>query len=146
MELVRADGSREAIELETRSCLWHDLVHFALESEARLGDGFYGRLARGARYASLAQDDPFARGSDTLAMVERVVGPLQTAVRKGLDAPAFVATLRSHHEQLGEPSPPWLDADLLARVAERLRALDGRWRATRFGDALELRFDPAATA
>jgi len=32
----RADGSGESLELETKSCLFHDLLHFAVETEAQL--------------------------------------------------------------------------------------------------------------
>ncbi|HEX5051990.1 MAG TPA: hypothetical protein VFZ65_09475, partial [Planctomycetota bacterium] len=53
MEIVRDDGTREQHELETRSCLLHDLVHFAVETEAALGNSFYGRLAHGVAYAAL---------------------------------------------------------------------------------------------
>lgn len=47
-EAIRADGARDVRELETHSLLTHDLVHFALESEGKLSDGFYGGLLRGA--------------------------------------------------------------------------------------------------
>ena len=40
LEVVRDDGTREARELETRSALPHDLVHYAVETEAGLGASF----------------------------------------------------------------------------------------------------------
>ena len=74
-EALRDDGSIESRELETRSLLNHDLVHFALESEGELKDGFYGTLARGGSYdneaaaavesvaAATPADSPFSGGS-----------------------------------------------------------------------------------
>ena len=44
LEVVRDDGRRERVECETRSYLMHDLLHFAVESEA---GGLWGRLAAG---------------------------------------------------------------------------------------------------
>ena len=52
-EYRRTDGSGEVLEMETRSLLTHDLAHFAVETEAGLGDGFYGRLARAGSYAAV---------------------------------------------------------------------------------------------
>jgi hypothetical protein len=134
----------ESRELETRSCLLHDLVHFALESEAGLCNGFYGHLARGVRYDALAHDrqrDGALRDLDELLLVERVVGPLQSAWKSGrLDPAAFVATFAGYQRALGEACPAWLDEDLVARASARLRQLDGQWRSTRFGAPMELRF------
>jgi hypothetical protein len=38
LEYRREDGTGEAIAMETKSLLVHDLVHFAVESEAGLKD------------------------------------------------------------------------------------------------------------
>lgn len=141
MELVRADGTRESCELETRSTLLHDLVHFALESEAGLSDSFFGRLARGVTYDALAHPRRDAPGADQLIATEGVVGPLQGAWKAGLDPQEFTAGLRHYRASVGERCPGWLDVDLVARVAERLRQLEGQWRATPFGEAMELRFE-----
>lgn len=142
LEFERADGSRDGAELETRSTLWHDFVHFAVESEAGLRDAFYGRVARGVPYASLGDvaEQPDAAADRELWHVERVVGPLQTAARKQVDPAAFVATLRGYLEATGETGPAWFDEALVARALAKLRELDGRWRKTPFGEVLELRF------
>ncbi|MCB9879785.1 MAG: hypothetical protein H6835_19515 [Planctomycetes bacterium] len=147
LEFVRVDGSRERVELETRSTLWHDLVHFAVESEARLRDAFYGRIARGVAYAALGRiaaerhDD----GSHLeLWHVERIVGPLQTAAKRTVDPAAFVGALRSHLAATGAACPSWFDEGFVVRALWRLRELDGRWRSTPFGEALELRFTAGA--
>ena len=57
-ELVRDDGTSEAHELETRGTLLHDLVHYAVETEAKLTASFFGLLAGGASYESLTADAP----------------------------------------------------------------------------------------
>jgi hypothetical protein len=40
----------------------------------------------------------------------------------------------------GEPMPPWLTQDFAERVLERLRRVQGRWKATPFGQTMELTF------
>ena len=44
LEIVRADGRRERVDCETRSYLQHDLLHYAVETEASLAAGFWGSL------------------------------------------------------------------------------------------------------
>jgi hypothetical protein len=77
MAIIRADGSSETHELETRSTLRHDLVHFAFETEAGLTESFFGLLAKGATLEALAGKgmESFAPGVE-IGMTERIVGPL----------------------------------------------------------------------
>lgn len=133
-EAIRADETREVREFETKSLLLHDLVHFAVESEAGLHGGFYGALVDGADY-----DTP-REGGEAMA-IESVVGPLQGALKGEVDAEAFVARHRAMQRNMGSQSPDWLTAELITRVLERLRQLQGQWRATPFGETMELRFD-----
>lgn len=134
-EAIRADGTRETREFETKSLLLHDLVHFAVESEAALSGGFYGALAAGAPY-----DAPLP-GSEAMA-IESVVGPLQGSLKGEIDPDSFVSRHRAMQANMGSASPYWLTPDLIARALERLRQLQGQWRATPFGETLELRFEP----
>lgn len=134
-EAQRADGSRERLELETRSLLLHDLVHFALESEGRLSAGFFGKMSRGETYEASAEDFAGETGR-----IERVVAMLQAAVARDIDPDAFVERARGAFVAIGETPPDWLDANLIRRSLERLRQLRGQWRATPFGQAMELEF------
>lgn len=133
-EAIRADGTREERQFETRSVLYHDLVHFALESEGKIRGGFYGTLSEGANY------DAPRPGSEAQA-VEYVVGPLQSAAKGEVDPDAFVERLRGVQRSIGNTAPDWLTADLIRRTLERLRRLQGQWKATPFGDTMELRFE-----
>jgi hypothetical protein len=129
-EAIRDDGTRDVRELETRSMLTHDLVHFALESEGQLSVGFFAALARGASYETPAA-----------AEVENVVGPLQGAIKDEVDPALFVARLRAVQESIGAPAPDWFTEDLITRALARLRQLQGQWRATAFGETMDLRFN-----
>ena len=133
-EAIRADGTRDQREFETRSLMTHDLVHFAVESEAELRGGFYGTLADGANY------DAPREGSEAM-LIENTVGPIQGALKGDIDPDGFAARLRDVLPALGLTPPDWLTGDFMRRVLERLRQLQGQWRATPFGRTMELRFE-----
>lgn len=134
-EAVRADGSVERLELETRSFLLHDLVHFAVESAGQLDQGFFGLLARGEAYEASA--DTFAGET---GRVEKVVAMLQGALKGEVDTTAFVERARAAFVAVDEAAPDWLTPEVVARSLEILRRLQGRWRATPFGGVMELAF------
>ena len=136
-EAIRADGGVTMRELETRSFLTHDLVHYALESEAGLTNSFYGQLARGQDHTDM--DQPVSLEA---RQTEFIVGPLQTAITAKVDAAAFVARILEVNQQIGGEAPAWLSSGLIERVVKRLRGLQGRWKATPFGEAMELAFPP----
>ena len=139
-EYRRPDGSGEAIEMETRSLLLHDLTHYALESEARLRGSFYGLLARIGGYEELSLNGGQALGGE-VAITERIVGALQGALKDDeFDSEAFASAMADYLDLYGERPPRWLTPELLERVRERLRQVRGRWKATPFGETMELTF------
>lgn len=142
LEILRQDGSRERAELETRSFLLHDLTHYALESTMALRGGVYGTLASGKSLAELNDKTGQALAEQNagaeLLMIERVTGPLHAVIQGRAtveDAYSAIQSLLSA-EQLAPPA--WLTRDGLARTAECLRKLLGRFRGTPFGQAMEL--------
>jgi hypothetical protein len=143
MAIIRADGSSETHELETRSTLRHDLVHFAFETEAGLTESFFGLLAKGATLEALAGKgmESFAPGVE-IGMTERIVGPLSGVAYGDTEIPAFMDGIRRMFAAQGDAAPAWLTPDLVARVKERYRRLYGQWKATPFGDKMELTFAP----
>jgi len=137
--VVRADGSSESVELETKSALVHDLAHFALESEAGLLQSFYGRLASGTAYGQLTMA---SAGGEELLATERIVGGLQGMLKQALPVDRFLAAMGDAFAAHGERLPPWCTPTLIARVQERMRQLNGEWRALPFGETMWLRFPP----
>jgi hypothetical protein len=141
LELLRDDGTREAVELETRGALIHDLVHYAVETEAGLMASFYGSIAGGKTYAALTMEpsrDPEAL--QTEAVVGRLQGIAKTDAWSGVDAASLAESITAGFRAVGHEPPAWLTGDLIARVRERFRRLQGRWRATPFHQTLELDF------
>lgn len=139
LALVRATGGREEVELPTRSYLLHDLLHFAVESEAALTAGFWGTLAAGRTLADV--NDRSGRGLEGVATdlpwVERVVGAL-TSAAKGVPAAQMMKGLATYAEATEVAWPAWLDEPFIVAVQERMRRLEGEWRATPYGGSMEL--------
>jgi hypothetical protein len=142
LEIVRDDGWRERVECETRSYLEHDLLHYAAEAEAALDGGFWGSLAGGKTLAEM--NDRAAPGYATAegVVIEQVVGVL-SGVMKGRAPEQIVAALETYAASLGQETPAWLTVPVVEAVKERMRGLIGRWKATPFGQAMELAWPPA---
>lgn len=139
-EYLRSDGTGEAFDLETHSLLFHDLLHFAVETEAGLQGSFYGLLAKVGGYAELSVGGGAALGGE-IAITERVVGALTGALTgEDLDADAFVEQATEYLDLHDERAPRWFTPALVLAVRECMRQLEGRWRATPFGETMELRF------
>jgi hypothetical protein len=139
-EYRRADGSGEAIEMETRSLLFHDLLHLAVESEAALKGSFYGILGKIGGYEELSVAGGAALGGE-IAITERIVGALTGALQdEALDGEAFVARVTEYLDIYDERAPRWFTPAFVLAVRERMRQLMGRWKATPFGETLELGF------
>jgi hypothetical protein len=141
LEISDARGRKERVECETRSLFLHDLLHYAVESEAKTQAGFWGALASGRTLAEL--DDrtrPFDESSE-LAGIEQVVGALH-GTTKGISPEQLVAGIERFASSLGATLPDWLTVDLVTRVEERMRRLRGHWNATPFGDKMELDWPP----
>ena len=140
-EVVRDDGTREAHELETRSALPHDLVHYAVESEAGLNASFYGRLASGTTYAGLMTEPATSpEAMQTEQVVARIQGATKNDTWSSVDPESFARSFAADSRSLGHEPPAWLTADLIVRVRERLRRVQGQWRATPFHQTLQLEF------
>jgi hypothetical protein len=141
-EYRRADGTGEAIEMETRNFLTHDLVHYAVESEAQLKGSFYGILAKIGGYEELSVAGGAALGGE-IAITERIVGLLQGALAaEEFDEASFQARAAEYLELFDERAPRWFTPSFVAAVRERMRQLTGRWKATTMGETMELEFPP----
>jgi hypothetical protein len=141
LEFVRDDGTREARELETRSALLHDLVHYAVETEAGLKASFYGQIASGKTYEGLmAEPSSDPEAMQTEAVVARIQGIAKNEAWSGVEPDTFAESIAAGFRALGREPPAWLTGDFIVRVREQLRRVQGRWRATPFHQALELDF------
>ncbi len=143
LEVTRADGATESVQCETRSYLVHDLLHYAVESEARLRGGFWGYLAAGKSLAQMNDrtGEEMADVAGEMGAIERIVGAMHLTT-KGRSSREIVAGLLRFYESIGEEAPAWVTEALVDAVQERMRRLQGQWRATPRGGRMELSFPP----
>ena len=127
LEIVRTDGSRERVELVTREFLFHDLLHYAVESSLGTQGGVWGALASGKTFADL--NDRVGSGHEGQLRgpsgVEVVVGMMTGAVKRMETPGGEMAALRKYHNALGKELPAELNEDLVTVVRERMRRLLG---------------------
>jgi hypothetical protein len=150
-EIERDDRSREGKELETRSFLLHDLLHYAVETEARLQTGFYGLLAQGtsleqlnatgAMSGAMSNEDLGPPGSD-LGVAEGVVGPMTAVIAGRAEPHALLEKMGLAASSTGSTLPSWFDLAFVLRVKESMRHLMGRWKAVPFRGQMELLWPP----
>ncbi len=139
-EYRRPDGTGEALELETAESLFHDLLCFAVESEAGLRGSFYGLLAKVGGYAELRVAGGQALGGE-IAVTERAVGALAEALKVGdLEAAAFVEQATEALALYDERPPRWFTPAFALRIRGRMAELESRWDATPVGGTMTLSF------
>ncbi len=139
----RADGTRESFSLDTKSYLFHDFLHFAFESEARLMHSFYGRLLEGKPYKELSMTSTAEGGSPLRnegALTECLVGILTGVVQGGATPEDAQAATQNLFDAYGEKVPTWFTKELIERVKERMRRLLGEWRKLLFGESMTMTF------
>ena len=136
--IVRADGSRETVELVTREALFHDLLHYAVESSLPTQGGFWGTLASGKTIADLndRSGESVKENAATLYLVEGIVGVMTSVMEMPVDQ-AF-AKLRWFSESQGRELPEWCTESFVAEVSKCMRRLRGHWKATPYGESMEI--------
>ncbi len=140
-EYLRADGTGESLDLMTREFLRHDLVHFAVETEARLRGSFYGLLDKIGGYAEISLEGAALGGEAQIT--EMVVGPLQNALAPDTAGASVADHIAEFMRDMGLIPPRWLSGAFIDAVRERVRRLEGEWKAIPFGETMTLVFDPS---
>lgn len=126
--------------------MFHDLLHYAVESTIGTQGGFWGSLARGKTLANLNDRTGAAMegAGEMLGLVEGTVGMMSGVIKNGVPPADAVAAHRRYQEQLGQAPMPWFTEGFIAEVREKMRRLQGRWRATPYGRCVEILWDEAA--
>ena len=138
VEVVRADGTREKAELETRSFLVHDFVHYAVEAISGMTSGFFGTLAAGAPLRQLNDENATWDPDSQIGLAESIVGPMQSVMKGRTDAKELIAGLDGMFSAIGKQRPQWVTAAFVAQVQTEYDRLWGAWKATPFQGQLVL--------
>ncbi len=125
VQVLRGNGSEEQATLNSRSFLRHDFAHLVTEESVGLRNGFWGQIAKGATL------NGEGLGGPGIQLAEALAAPIQTLMR--LDAP-----LEKYQRTLEHLLPDRACVELAAQVKERVRQLEGHWRATAYGETMEI--------
>jgi len=118
--------------------LFHDLLHYAVESTLSTQRGFWGTLASGKSMADLngRSGESVKENADTLYVVEGIVGAMSSIVAMPVDQ--GFAKLRWFSESQGQEPPEWCTESFVVNVSEHMRRLLGRWKATPYGESMRI--------
>ena len=142
LSVTRADGSEEVRELKSREFLFHDLLHFAVETEAGLAESFYGSLVKGVHLDALSR--PAAAVSGEALVTERIVGIMTGTINRNVPPCEAIEAATNLFGAHGEAVPDWFTESFISRVRERMRRLMGEWKAVPFDGSMTLRFPQSA--
>lgn len=140
LEVVGEGGSKR--ELDTRSFLRHDLMHWCIENRGGVDQALYGAMKRGEPLGAMSMSPGDATAGAALHGIEMLVGMMQGAELRNADPDEFVVTAREWFALQGQPAPPFLDAAFVRSVLADYRRLHGQWLSLRIGGVLELRGFP----
>jgi hypothetical protein len=138
---VRADGTSTWRRIQ-RGLAFHDLAHFAVETELGVGDGFYGLVAGGWSFEDFASAEERAKIPSGAIWVEFLVNAFLTEAMSGEmhDADAFHESLSQSVAKVGQSLPRRLSDEEIARIRGTIVGLASRWRALELGETIELEF------
>lgn len=147
LRCLRRDGSETWQKHEgakARFFPFHDLTHFAVETELGFRRGFYGLLAEGWEIAETEGKSAKGRPPAEAILVEHVVGLLE---RERVGGAAPLAADRFHAEIATMAGGNAIEADRsfteeeLSRARARIEALHHAWGSLPAGETLELAFE-----
>ncbi len=147
LALVRDDGTREvASDLETRSYLRHDFMHYVVEKEAGLKHSFYGSVVAGKTFADMRMDAHAQNRESPNRLVgeggltELIVASLQGAQKEGFSVDELLTQLPGYLKVQGFDTPAYLTRDFVERATKAFAYLLKRYDGLKTGEALTLTF------
>ena len=145
LAIVRADGSRTWERVQAAIAV-HDLVHFVVEREFRMRQGFYGLVASGWSITDFYDKEkaralpPGAmRAEHLVAFFWRELGQPEEP-----DLAAFHAAIEAQNAREPGLDLPRPTQEQLYRIRAEVRELAARWRALPPGETLALEFEVPA--
>jgi hypothetical protein len=145
LRCIRADGSATwQRQDDNRAAFfpWHDLTHYAVETELGFGRGFYGLIADGWEIADTTGKGARGPLPEATIEVEYIVGSLgaERAGGSACTAEEFNDFASAFAKTRGRPEPRRLTDPELTRIRSRIDELFTLWRALPGGATLELTF------
>lgn len=144
LHYVRADGSSTQCVMPRQGTLPHDLIHYVVETQLRVHEGFTGLIAQGAE-ASMATQVSHGlaekmAGTEAV-QVEAIVEALQTQLWAGrFSMDDFLEGVRTACLVRGQPPYPFDGIDAEALLFDQVLELNSAWAAVPFHGSMTLEF------
>lgn len=136
------DGNIIEQTLETKSFFTHDLVHFALEETAGLKNSFWGQLAQQHKQERI---NPMSRDNfkpeTEIEFTEVLTGPLMGLTRNPESVEHVHIMIQELFASYGVETPSYISSEFLNTFLKRFNQINGTWKATPFGESLELEWN-----
>lgn len=114
---------------DTKTYFLHDIVHYCVEKEVGIQNGFWGLLAQGYKIADFGTGKVPMR---ELGQTEKIVGPVQSFFSGHMPADLFWENMKL--------VPLALPAGFLDAVVAQVKGIMDQWRYLPVGEVLELEF------
>jgi hypothetical protein len=125
------DGEKwDEVTLDTKTYFLHDLVHYCVESELRLKQGFWGMIDQGYKMDQLSGKTNEL--TDELRRIEHIVGATQSVYSGYMSAEMFHENLKVIQYSVSE--------GFLEKVMEKVKSVTDKWTYLPVGDSLKLEF------
>ncbi len=143
----RKDGTITWTKLQP-GLVFHDLIHYAVESVLGYKNAFYGLLKKGFNI----QDFELPRTKRPKALIpknlpyeaihaEFLVGLFQMEIADGKPYQDFNAVLREVYAEKGKAAPAPLESEIIESIRLRIRELHDKWVLLTPGECLSLDCD-----
>ncbi len=119
----------ESLRYHTKTYFLHDVVHYCVEKELSIQNGFWGLLSQGYKTTDFGSGKVSLK---ELSRTEKIVGPVQSFFSGHMPAGLFWENMKG--------VPVDLPADFLTIVVAQVKAIMDRWRYLPVGEVLELEF------
>lgn len=139
--ILRNDGSKDEMLLETKSYLKHDLIHLAIERAAELQSGFWGLLAAGAEIEKLNADAKSKKGqipNSDIDIIEVIVGAFTRYLNGDATYTDVFSGVQNMMQAYELPIPEYLSEDMARRSKQLFQQMMGEWNALSYGDKMTL--------
>ncbi|HYE73197.1 MAG TPA: hypothetical protein VEF04_07700 [Blastocatellia bacterium] len=143
LECIRDDGSMTSARLEFRGYFKHDLMHFVVESKAKLQDSFFGLVKSGKDLTELSPKairESAAVFPAEIQTTEIIVGALQGAAKTEADNEEVCRKIEEYLSLISLAKPDYLTPEFCTQVTAEHRSLLGRWGQLHGGESLEFSF------
>jgi hypothetical protein len=144
LRYVRSDGTASECAMPRQGTLPHDLIHYVIESQLKLKDGFTGLIARGAEpsFAMEVTHELAKKMVCTEAVqVEAIVEALQAQLWSGqFSHEDFLEGVRTACYARDEPTFPFEGVDAEKLLFDKVREVNATWMAVPFHSSMTLEF------